>query len=162
MQGQRGWLPWKLRMCDPRYSVWEVGSYWRLCSFEPWYRVWEVESDWRLDMRPHVHGLGSGSPWRWWRCDLRYRVCEGVYHGDCGHVTPGTGSMIGCQPEDSGLVTPGAGSGRRSPWRFWTSYSRYSLWVHLSPYRQWKCDPRCRFRKGTTGDCEFMTPGAWS
>ena len=29
-------------MCDPRYSVWEVGSYWRLWSFEPWYRVWDL------------------------------------------------------------------------------------------------------------------------
>ena len=84
-------------------------------SFEPWYRVWEVESGWRLDMRPQVHGLGRGSPWRWWRCDLRYRVCVGVHHGDCGHVTPGTGSRVGCQPEDSGHVTPGAGSGRGHP-----------------------------------------------
>ena len=58
-----------------------------------------------------------------------------------GHVTPGTGSSIGCQPEDSGHVTPGAGSERRSPWRF--------LWVYVSPYRQWKCDARCRFRKGS-------------
>ena len=91
----------------------------------------------------------KGVTWRWWRCGLRYRVCEGVHCGDCGHVTPSTGSRVGCQPEDTGYVTPGAGSGRRSLWRFWMSYSRYSLWGHVSPYRQWKYDPRCRFRKGS-------------
>ena len=24
--------------------------------------VWKVESDWRLDIRPHLRGLGRGSP----------------------------------------------------------------------------------------------------
>ena len=30
-------------------------------------------------------------------------------------MTPSTGSRVGCQPEDTGYVTPGAGSRRRSP-----------------------------------------------
>ena len=118
--------------CDPKYSVWEVGSYWRLCSFEPWYRVWEVESGWRLDMTSQVHGLGRGSPWRWWRCDLRHRVFEGVYHGDCGQVTPGTWSRVGCQPEDSGYG------------RLWKEVTLEIL------------------DGGHPGDCERVTPGAWS
>ena len=119
-------------------------------------------SCWRWDMRSYVHGFGRGSPWIWWTCDLRYMVCEGVHPGDCDHVTPGTGSELGCQPGNSGHVTPGAGSGRKSTWRFWTCDSRNSVWGCVSPYRQWKCYPRCRFGRGVTLKTEHVTQGAWS
>ena len=37
------------------------------------------------------------------------RVYEGVHQGNCGHVTPGKGSDVGCERGDYGHITPDAG-----------------------------------------------------
>ena len=60
----------------------------------------------------YVHGLERQLPWRWWNYDLRYRVCEGVHCGDCGHVIPGTRSGKGHQPGNFGHVNLISVSGR--------------------------------------------------
>ena len=36
------------------------------------------------------------------------RVYEGVHQGNCGHVTPGNGSDVGCERGDYGHITPDA------------------------------------------------------
>ena len=61
----------RILICDPRYRYFEAVNMW-MC--EPRARVWERGSPLRLDMQP--------------RC----RVLRRVHLGNCGYVTPGSGS----------------------------------------------------------------------
>ena len=58
-------------------------------------------------------------------------LCEGVHCGDCGHV--GTGSRVGCQPEDA---PPGLPRSLEAP-SFNQHYS--SIWLDLPETVQLVC-----------------------
>ena len=56
-----------------------------------------------------MQDLEECSPWGLRTCDPMNRVYEGVHQGNCGHVTQGKGSDVGCERRDCGHITPDAG-----------------------------------------------------
>ena len=74
-------------------------------------------------------------------------------------MTPSTGFGLGCQPGDSGHVTPEAESGSESTWRFWTCDSRNSV---CHPIDSRNVTPGACLGGGHPEDCEGVTTGAWS
>lgn len=57
--------------------------------------------------------LGGGKPRRLCTCYSRYRAWEVGHPGDCGHVTPVTGSWRWGHPGDCGHVTKSVEFGNR-------------------------------------------------
>ena len=70
--------------------------------------VWDEFTLEPVEVWSQVKGLGEGSPWSLWKCDIRSKAWEGGHPGDCGRVTLGAGFRERAHSGDYWNMTPGA------------------------------------------------------